>query len=41
MSTALVLSGGASQGSFEVGALKYLYGMGFVAKSICSTSWGL
>lgn len=40
MSTSLVLSGGAAQGSFEVGALDFMYGRGFVAGSICSTSVG-
>ena len=39
-STALVLSGGAAQGSFEVGALDYLYGRGFLANAICATSVG-
>jgi predicted acylesterase/phospholipase RssA len=40
MATALVLSGGASQGSFEVGVLQYLYQSGFFADIICSTSVG-
>jgi NTE family protein len=40
MSTSLVLSGGAAQGSFEIGALDYVYRRGFVANSICSTSVG-
>jgi NTE family protein len=40
MAVALVLSGGAAQGSFEVGALKYLYEKGFCANIICSTSVG-
>jgi NTE family protein len=40
MSTALVLSGGAAQGSFEIGALDFMYGRGFVANAICSTSVG-
>ena len=40
MSTSLVLSGGAAQGSFEIGALDFMYGRGFLANSICSTSVG-
>jgi predicted acylesterase/phospholipase RssA len=40
MTTALALSGGAAQGSFEVGALQYLYEREFVAKIICTTSVG-
>src|SRR5215213_11170329 len=40
MAVALVLSGGAAQGSFEVGALQYLYEKGFFANVICSTSVG-
>ena len=39
-STSLVLSGGAAQGSFEIGALDFMYGRGFVANAICSTSVG-
>ena len=38
--TSLVLSGGAAQGSFEVGALDFMYGRGFVANAICSTDVG-
>jgi NTE family protein len=37
---ALVLSGGGAKGSFEVGALQYLYNTGFRPKIICSTSVG-
>jgi predicted acylesterase/phospholipase RssA len=37
---ALVLSGGGSKGSFEVGALQFLYSRGFFAKTICGTSVG-
>jgi NTE family protein len=37
---ALVLSGGGAKGSFELGALKYIYGHGFRPKIICSTSVG-
>ncbi|PYJ45528.1 MAG: hypothetical protein DME50_08425 [Verrucomicrobia bacterium] len=36
----LVLSGGGAKGSFEVGALQYLYENGFCAGVICSTSVG-
>lgn len=40
MAVALVLSGGAAQGSFEVGALQYLYENGFFANVVCSVSVG-
>jgi predicted acylesterase/phospholipase RssA len=40
MKTGLVLSGGAAQGSFEVGALQFLYSRNFFANIICSTSVG-
>ena len=39
-SSTLVLSGGASKGDFEVGALQYMYEQNFFAKAICSTSVG-
>jgi len=38
--TALVLSGGGAMGSFEVGALQYLYERDFLANVISSTSVG-
>jgi predicted acylesterase/phospholipase RssA len=38
--TALVLSGGGAKGSFEVGAVKYLYEQGIRPGIICSTSVG-
>ena len=40
MKTGLVLSGGAAQGSFEVGALRFLYSRNSFANIICSTSVG-
>jgi predicted acylesterase/phospholipase RssA len=40
MATALVLSGGGAKGSFEVGALQYLYENGFLANIICACSVG-
>jgi NTE family protein len=40
MTTALVLAGGGAKGSFQVGALQYLYGNRFCADIICSTSVG-
>jgi NTE family protein len=40
LDVALVLSGGGAKGSFEVGALQYLYSSGFFAKTICGTSVG-
>ena len=36
----LVLSGGGAKGSFEIGALQYMYENDFCAKVICSTSVG-
>ena len=40
MTTALVLAGGGAKGSFEVGALHYLYIRNFYTDIICSTSVG-
>jgi predicted acylesterase/phospholipase RssA len=40
LEVALVLSGGGAKGSFEVGALQYLYTAGFFARTICGTSVG-
>jgi predicted acylesterase/phospholipase RssA len=40
MTTALVMAGGGSKGSFQVGALQYLYDNDFFAEIICSTSVG-
>jgi predicted acylesterase/phospholipase RssA len=40
LDVALVLSGGGAKGSFEIGALQYLYSTGFFAMTICGTSVG-
>lgn len=40
MSIALVLSGGATRGDFEAGAVKFLYEVGIRPDIICSTSVG-
>jgi predicted acylesterase/phospholipase RssA len=40
MANTLVLSGGASKGDFEVGALQFLYENSYFANAICSTSVG-
>ena len=40
MSIAIVLSGGGSQGDFEVGALRYLYAQGIRPDVVCGTSVG-
>lgn len=40
MAIALVLSGGATRGDFEAGAVKFLYEVGIRPDIICSTSVG-
>ncbi len=40
MTVGIVLSGGGSQGNFEVGALRYLYNQGIRPDVICGTSVG-
>src|SRR5437870_78174 len=40
MTNALVLSGGGAKGSFEVGAVQYLYSQGFSPDIIAGTSVG-